>query len=210
MNVKIFVFNPVQENTYLLYDETGEALIIDCGAFEQYEQKQLKDFIAQNNLKLKYLLNTHLHFDHVLGNHFIYETYGIKPMYNETEESMPGLRVQAGGMGFPINYEPVFAEHFLKEGDIVKFGNAELKAILTPGHSPGSLSYYCEKDKCVFTGDALFQRDIGRTDLWGGNEETLLNAIRTKLLTLPDDTVIYPGHGPASTVEDEKRYNPYI
>jgi glyoxylase-like metal-dependent hydrolase (beta-lactamase superfamily II) len=200
----------VQVNTYVLYDETKEAVIIDCGVSNSREEKQLKEFIQSNELKLKHLLNTHLHFDHVLGNHFIYETYGLKPQYHEAESFMPDLKMQAGSFGLILDYEQVKAEHFIQNGELIQFGNTSLKALLTPGHSPGSLSFYCEKNSCVFTGDALFRHDIGRTDLWGGDEDTLINAIRNQLLTLPEDTKIYPGHGPASTVKEEKQQNPYI
>jgi glyoxylase-like metal-dependent hydrolase (beta-lactamase superfamily II) len=210
MQIKIFECNPVCVNTYLLYDETKEAVLIDCGAFTAEEENRIKQYISINGLKLKHLLNTHLHFDHLLGNRFIYETYGLKPKYHQSEETMPGSRKQTVIFGIKVNYEPVNADRFVSEGDEIRFGNTVLKALLTPGHSPGSISYYCQSDRCVFTGDALFRHDIGRTDLWGGNEETLVNAIQTQLLTLPDDTKIYPGHGPASTVEEEKKHNPYI
>jgi glyoxylase-like metal-dependent hydrolase (beta-lactamase superfamily II) len=200
----------VYVNTYLLYDDTREAVLIDCGAFTGEEQKQVQNYIADNGLKLKHLLNTHLHFDHVLGNHFIYETYGLRPQYNEADDQMPTLRMQAAGFGLPVNYEPVYAEHFIHNGEYIRFGNTVLKALLTPGHSPGSLSFYCEKEGCVFTGDALFRYDIGRTDLWGGNEETLIAAIKNQLLTLPENTIVYPGHGPASTIGEEKKGNDYL
>jgi glyoxylase-like metal-dependent hydrolase (beta-lactamase superfamily II) len=210
MQIKLFEFNPVHVNTYLIYDETKEAAIIDCGAFTQEENERVKEYIDFHGLKLKYLLDTHLHFDHILGNHFIYDTYGLKPQYHESEESMPGLRKQTVIFGMPVDYEPVSGEHFINDSDLIRFGNTTLKALLTPGHSPGSISYYCEADNCVFTGDALFRHDIGRTDLWGGNEETLISAIKNKLLTLPENTEIYPGHGPASTVKEEKQHNPYL
>ncbi|GHT02176.1 MBL fold hydrolase [Bacteroidia bacterium] len=210
MQIKLFEFNPVHVNTYLIYDETKEAAIIDCGAFTPEERERVKEYIQFHGLKLKQLLNTHLHFDHILGNHFIYDTYGLKPQYHESEESMPGLRKQTVIFGLPVDYEPVSGDHFINDGDSIRFGNTTLKALLTPGHSPGSISYYCEADNCVFTGDALFRHDIGRTDLWGGNEETLISAIKNKLLTLPEDTEIYPGHGPASTVREEKQHNPYL
>jgi glyoxylase-like metal-dependent hydrolase (beta-lactamase superfamily II) len=197
-------------NTYLLYDETKEAAIIDCGAYTEKEQKSLQEYITVKGLKLKYLLNTHLHFDHVLGNRFIYENYGLKPQYHEKDDRMPSLKIQAGSFGIVIDYEQVSAEHFISDNDDIHFGNTILKAFLTPGHSPGSLSFYCEKDHCVFTGDALFRYDIGRTDLWEGDEDTLINAIRNRLLTLPNDTIIYPGHGITSTVIEEKQHNPYI
>ncbi|MDR0682535.1 MAG: MBL fold metallo-hydrolase [Dysgonamonadaceae bacterium] len=210
MQIKIFELNPVQVNTYLIYDETKEAALIDCGVSSKEEREKIKEYIDLHHLKLKRLLNTHLHFDHILGNRFIYDTYGLKPEYHAAEESMPGLKMQASTFGMFINYEPVTAEHFINEGDFIRFGNTTLKALLTPGHSPGSLSFYCFEGNCVFTGDALFRHDIGRTDLWGGNEAVLIAAIRNKLLTLPDLTVIYPGHGPASNVKEEKQHNPYI
>jgi len=210
MYIKRFEVNPVSENTYLLYDETKEALLIDCGLSSESENAVLQSFIKENELKLKILLNTHLHFDHALGNHFIHKTYGIKPQYHAAEAGMPSLAKQAAYFGIPISYEPVAAEHFLNDGDEIRFGNTVLKVIYTPGHSPGGLSFYCASQACVFTGDTLFRRDIGRTDLWGGKEETLLRSIQTRLMTLPPETVIYPGHGANSTVEIEKAHNPYI
>jgi glyoxylase-like metal-dependent hydrolase (beta-lactamase superfamily II) len=210
MQIKLFEFNPVAVNTYLLYDETQEAVVIDCGAYSKQEQKEIGEYIDRNHLKLKHLLNTHLHFDHQLGNQFIHDTYGLKPEYHQKEETLPNLRKQAIFFGISIPYEPVSAARFLQAGDEIRFGNTVLKALLTPGHSPASLSFYCEQAHCVFTGDALFRAGIGRTDLWGGSEPVLLQAIRTQLLTLPDDTVVYPGHGPASTIQEEKQFNPYI
>ena len=210
MQIKFFEFNPVYVRSYLIYDETKEAAIIDCGAYTDDEQQRLKKYIDSNGLKIKYLLNTHLHFDHILGNQFIYETYGIRPQYHKTEESMPGLRKQTIVFGLPINYEPAGAEHYIQDDDIISFGNIRLKALLTPGHSPGSLSFYSEENQCVFTGDVLFQHGIGRTDLWGGNENTLISSIQNKLLTLPENTAVYPGHGPSTTVKEEKELNPYI
>ncbi|GHT75779.1 MBL fold hydrolase [Bacteroidia bacterium] len=210
MQIKFFEFNPVFVRTYVLFDETKEAAIIDCGAYTDEEQQRLKKFIDTNELKVKYLLNTHLHFDHILGNQFIYKTYGLKPQYHEMEELMPGLRKQTVVFGLPIDYEPVGAEHYIEDGDIISFGNIRLKALLTPGHSPGSLSFYSEENDCVFTGDVLFHHDIGRTDLWGGSEETLISSIQNKLLPLPENTEIYPGHGPSTTVKEEKQHNPKI
>ncbi|MDL2224177.1 MBL fold metallo-hydrolase [Bacteroidales bacterium OttesenSCG-928-M06] len=210
MNIKRFEFNPVRVNTYLIYDETREAVILDCGASTDQEFAYLVEYIRTHQLKLKYLLNTHLHFDHVLGNHYIYEEYGLKPQYNKVEESMPGLRAQSSAFGLGLNYEPISAEHFLQEGDTIHFGNTELKALFTPGHSPGSLSFYCEKEHCVFTGDVLFHRSVGRTDLWGGDTQTLKDSIRKKLFVLPENTVVYPGHGPETSIGEEKKENPFL
>jgi glyoxylase-like metal-dependent hydrolase (beta-lactamase superfamily II) len=210
MQIKIFEFNMVFVNTYLLYDETKEAVIIDCGAFTEKECNRLKEYITSGKLKIKHVLNTHLHFDHVLGNRFIYLNYGLKPQYSEQEDRMPNLKIQAASFGLRIDYEPVRAENFINGDDYIHFGNTTLKALPTPGHSPGSLSFYCEKDHCVFTGDALFRHDIGRTDLWEGDKTTLIHAIRNHLLTLPENTVIFPGHGPTSTVMEEKQHNIYL
>lgn len=211
MQVKSFEFNSVRVNTYLIYDETKEAILIDCGASTKEECIELKEFIDFHQLKLKHLINTHLHFDHILGNHFIYKTYGLKPQYNRLEESMPDLNIQATIFGFPIDYSPIVADHYLNEGDIISLsGNISLKALLTAGHSPGSLSFYCEKNNSIFTGDALFYHDIGRTDLWGGNQDILITSIKNKIFTLPNNTKIFPGHGRLSTVEEEKQHNLYI
>jgi glyoxylase-like metal-dependent hydrolase (beta-lactamase superfamily II) len=210
MQIKQFEFNSICVNTYLLYDETKEALLIDCGASTADECRKLEEYIHHHQIHLSCLLNTHLHFDHVLGNHFIYERYGLKPCYHEAEESMPSLQKQTTAFGINVNYEPTGAARFINDNDQIRFGNTTLQALLTPGHSPASLSFYCQADHCIFTGDALFRYNIGRTDLWGGNEEILISAIKNKILTLPDDTKIYPGHGPASTVKEEKQHNPYI
>jgi len=211
LKIKVFVFNPVQENTYLLYDETKEAVIIDCGAYSDSEKKQLSDFISEKGLTLKHVLNTHLHFDHILGNDYLYETYGLKPEYNPKDEEMPGLKEGLIKFGFTtFKCKFVLAEQYLEDKSIISFGNTRLEAIATPGHSPGSLSFYSKKDACVFTGDTLFKFDIGRTDLWGGNYDELIHSIDTKLYELPGETVIYPGHGETSEICEEIEYNAYV
>ena len=207
LKIKTFVFNPIMENTYLLFDETLEAVIIDCGASDAKEQKQLADFIKEKQLKLMRLLNTHLHFDHVLGNRFIYENYGLKPEYCREEEALSELK-KINALFSPVRYEPVEAGHYIEHEEEILFGNTQLKALLTPGHSPGGLCYYSEKDECVFTGDTLFHRDIGRSDLPGGNHKALIDSIQNYLFTLPDSTVVYPGHAQPTTIEEEKLYNP--
>jgi len=209
LKIKTFIFNPVMENTYLLFDETLEAAIIDCGASNEKEQKQLSDYIRENNLTLKRLLNTHLHFDHVFGNQFIYETFGLKPEYSKEEEAMPELKKLFSAYS-PVKYEPIDAEHYIKHGEEITFGNTRLTALLTPGHSSGGLCFYSEKDACVFTGDTLFQQDIGRSDLPGGNHKKLIESIQNYLFTLPDNTVVYPGHELPTTIEDEKNNNPHF
>jgi len=209
LKIKTFIFNPIMENTYLLYDEMQEAAIIDCGASNEKEQKQIMDFIKEKNLTLKRLLNTHLHYDHVLGNQFIFKTYGIKPEYHRAEEEIFGLN-KLNVVFSPIKYEPIKAEHYIEHEEEIVFGNTQLKALFTPGHSLGGLSFYSEKDECVFTGDTLFYHDIGRTDLLGGNHKKLIHSIREYLFTLPDNTVVYPGHEQPTTIEEEKTSNPHF
>jgi glyoxylase-like metal-dependent hydrolase (beta-lactamase superfamily II) len=209
LKIKTFIFNPVQENTYLLFDETGEAVIIDCGASDTREQQVLAGYIKENNLQLKRLLNTHLHFDHVLGNEFIFETFGLRPEYHKAEEAILGLK-KLNVFFSPIKYEQIAAGRFIGHEEEIAFGNTQLIALLTPGHSLGGLCYYSEKDECVFTGDTLFHHDIGRTDLLGGSHKKLLDSIRKYLFTLPDNTVVYPGHAQPSTIEEEKLYNPHF
>ncbi|MDR3262486.1 MAG: MBL fold metallo-hydrolase [Tannerella sp.] len=211
ITVKIFEFNPIAENTCLLYDETKEAVIIDCGCLSPTEEAVLSGFIAQNELKPKRLLCTHLHFDHVLGNAFIYRTYGILPEAHRNEvELLPSPQEQIRFMNIPFPVDFVEVENYLAENESVSFGQSELTTLLTPGHSPGSLSYYSPKDGFIVVGDALFNGSIGRTDLWGGDYDTLITSIRKKILSLPDGTVVYPGHGTSTTVKREKQYNPFL
>ncbi len=211
MKIKIFEFNPIQENTYVVYDETGEAVIIDCGCLGKEEEKILDDFIAFNHLTVKHLLNTHLHLDHAFGNAFASKKYGLKPEGNKLEETgMPGLKEQARRFGFELVEDAVTLGTYLEDGDTVTFGNHTLYCLFVPGHSPGSICFYSKEGNCVFAGDVLFQGSIGRTDLWGGSFNTLISGIRRKLLTLPESTVVYPGHGPATTIGEEKRNNMYL
>jgi glyoxylase-like metal-dependent hydrolase (beta-lactamase superfamily II) len=211
ITVKIFEFNPVAENTCLLYDETKEAVIIDCGCLSPAEEKRLSGFISENELKIKRLLCTHLHFDHVLGNAFIYRTYGILPEAHRNEtEQMPSLKEQIRCMHLPFSVDCVDVTNFPEEQETISFGRSELTVLLTPGHSPGSLSFYSPKDDFIVVGDALFRGSIGRTDLWGGDYDTLIMAIREKILTLPDETIVYPGHGASTSVKYERQYNPFL
>lgn len=211
MQVKKFEFNSLGENTYLIYDETGEAAIIDCGVLFENEQEKIKNEIRDNHLTLRVLLNTHLHLDHAFGNEFIYDTYGIKPQYDIDEERlMPSLNEQARAFGMPLEFKEIPVEKYLKEGDIITFGNIKLQAISIPGHSPASLCFYDQEHAYLFSGDVLFRQGIGRSDLWGGSHKVLISGIKNKLLTLPEDTVVYPGHGPATTIGYEKNNNPFL
>lgn len=211
ITIKSFEFNYFQENTFLLYDDTREAVLIDCGCCRKEEEKELTDFILENKLTLKHLLCTHLHVDHVFGNGFIYKTYGLKPEANKQDvEKLPSPDEQAKLFGLRQHVENVPVEKYIVGGEIIKFGTSELQVLTVPGHSPGSVAFYNNKNGFAIVGDALFAGSIGRTDLWGGNQEVLVAAIHDKLLSLPDETVIYPGHGPETRVIDEKFNNPYL
>ena len=211
ITIKSFEFNYFQENTFLLYDDTREAVLIDCGCCRKEEEKELTDFILENKLTLKHLLCTHLHVDHVFGNGFIYKTYGLKPEANKQDvEKLPSPDEQAKLFGLRQHVENVPVEKYIVGGEIIKFGTSELQVLTVPGHSPGSVAFYNKKNGFAIVCDALFAGSIGRTDLWGGNQEVLVAAIHDKLLSLPDETVIYPGHGPETRVIDEKFNNPYL
>ena len=211
MTIKRFEFNMFPVNCYVLWDETKEAVIIDAGCFFPSEQQKLKDFITSNGLNVKYVLNTHLHLDHVFGNAFLERELGLRPLANELDEFLlPKISEYCLQFGFKLNEEPPALGGHLSDGDIISFGNTELKAIHTPGHSPGSMVYYNEKDGCAFSGDVLFRGSIGRSDLDGGSHEQLINSIRTRLLVLPDQTIVYPGHGESTQIGYEKMNNPFF
>jgi len=206
-----FTFNPFQENTYILHDETKECIIVDPGCFTQNEKDQLVKFIEDNQLKPVRLINTHCHLDHIFGNRFVAEKYGLILEIHEGEvpvlEAAPMVSSQYG-IPFPEPSPP--AGKFIKEGDIIKFGNTELETLFTPGHSPASISFFCKKDKYVIAGDVLFQGSIGRTDLPGGSFPVLIASIKDKLLPLGDDVKVYSGHMGMTTIGAEKMSNPFL
>ncbi|MDR2234232.1 MAG: MBL fold metallo-hydrolase [Tannerella sp.] len=211
ITVKTFVFNLLAENTYLLYDETKEAVLIDCGCMYASEERMLSDFIAQNGIKLKRLLCTHLHFDHILGNNFIFQTYGISPeAHRKDVKLLPSIKEQIKSMKVHLPIHFIDIHDFIVGNQTITFGKSELLAMLVPGHSPGSLAYYSHKDGIIVVGDTLFKGSIGRTDLWGGNYDMLVAAIRDKIFSLPEETIVYPGHGPFTTVASEKLHNPFL
>ena len=210
LKIKSFVFSPIQENTYLLYNEFNDCMIIDPGCYFPEEKDELKAFITQSGLKPRMLLNTHCHLDHVFGNKFLAETYDLTLQLHEKEKALLDYAPASGLMyDMPFdNYAGKFI--FLKEGDMVKLGEDELKVIEAPGHSPGHICFYCARQNFLICGDVLFNRSIGRTDLPGGNHQTLLKNISEKLFVLPDETVVYSGHGPETTIGEEKKYNPFL
>jgi len=211
MTIKTFTFNPFQENTYLVFDETNEAVVIDAGCLQAGEKQILTRFIEDNKLTLKRVLNTHLHLDHQFGNKFLFDTYGIAPeACIEDEFLLDNVVAQARSYGFPVTEEAQPLGAYIIENQEITFGNSSLKAIHAPGHSPGSMVLYSEKDGVMFAGDVLFQGSIGRTDLPKGDYASLILAITKKLLVLPDSTVVYCGHGPSTTIGYEKKNNPYL
>lgn len=208
--LKSFVNNPYQENTYLLFDESGQCAIIDPGMYTAAEQNQVVNFITAHQLKPQLLLNTHCHIDHVLGNKFVYEQYGLKPQFHEGEMGvLAAIPSYAPQMGFQYELSPL-PEKFLPESGSIALGNCKLELIFAPGHSPAHLCFYAADDKILIGGDVLFRGSIGRTDLPGGNYGQLIKNIREKLFTLPDDCTVYPGHGDATTIGFEKRHNPFF
>jgi glyoxylase-like metal-dependent hydrolase (beta-lactamase superfamily II) len=209
-NIQSFTFSPVQENTYILYNESGACIVIDPGCYFDEEKEELKEFISKSSLTPKMLLNTHCHLDHVFGNKFVAETYGLILHIHEKEK--PVLeRAPTSGLMWNLPFDNYTGDLiYLKEGDTIELGKDKLKILFAPGHSPGSVCFYCEEQSFVIGGDVLFNQSIGRTDLPGGDHQTLLKSIRTQLFVLPDETVVYPGHGEETTIGFEKKYNPFL
>ena len=210
LTIKTFEFSPIQENTYILYNEFNDCIIIDPGCYFDAEKEELIAFITDNKLTPKMLINTHCHLDHVFGNKFISEKYNLTLKIHENEKAVLAFAPTSGLMyNMPFdNYKGEFI--LLSAGDTISLGKDVLKVLLVPGHSPGSLAFYCAEDKFVISGDALFKNSVGRSDLPGGNHEQLIKSIKENLLALPDDTVVYSGHGPVTLVGDEKKNNPYL
>ena len=210
INLKKFTFNPYQENTYVLFDETGACVIIDPGMYEGSEQNELVSFIKEKQLQPQLLLNTHCHIDHVLGNKFVYDNWLLKPQFHLGE--LPILQAVVSyapqmGMHYEVSPSP---ETFLPETGTITFGESTLELIFAPGHSPAHLCFYAREENFLIGGDVLFYRSIGRTDLPGGNHQQLIRSIKENVFQLPDDCEVFPGHGPATTIGFEKTNNPFL
>lgn len=210
LGVKAFTFSPVQENTYVLYNEKSQCCIIDPGCYFPEERQELKDTIEKAGWKPVLLLNTHCHLDHVFGNQFIYDTWGLKLHIHKKEKPVLDFAPQSGIMWqLPFdNYNgPV---EYVEEGSMIQIGDERLETRFTPGHSPGSISFYHEAGGFIIGGDVLFNGSIGRTDLPGGDFDVLVKSIQTEFFTLPDETKVYSGHGPVTAVGFEKMNNPFV
>lgn len=212
MEIKKFQFNPFPVNTYVVWDEISkECAIIDPGCYWKEELEELKQFIALNGLTVKYILLTHLHLDHALAVPAVKQNYGAPFMANKKDAFLlQNAKQQAASYGLKLQDDPIEIDMDIREGDIFKLGNEEIHAIEVPGHSPGSVVFLLPKDKNIIVGDVLFRQSIGRTDLPGGEHQTLLEGIRKKLFTLPNDTIVYSGHGPETTIGYEKDFNPFF
>lgn len=208
--VKTFTFNPFQVNTYLIYNETKECVIIDAACIDKQEEAELETFITVNNLKPVLLLSTHTHVDHIPGNCFVMEKYKIP--YKIHEEGLQFVRSAKGyalGFGFPLE-NVALPTDYIKDKEIISSGGIQLEVLYTPGHANGSVCFYNKPDNYVIVGDVLFNGSIGRSDFPTGNHEMLIKSINERLFTLPDNTKVYSGHGPATTIGFEKRNNPFF
>ena len=211
MKIETMVFNVFGENTFIVWDEaTLEALIIDPGCSLPEEEAELKGFIEGKNLKLKYIINTHCHIDHIFGNAYVKGNFNAEFLAPRGDLFLLDLMIeQASEFGVTLKPSPM-PDSFITESLQIKLGENEIKFISTPGHTPDGYCVYVENEKICFTGDTLFNEGIGRTDLWGGNFSDLMASIKRKLFLLPDDVVIYPGHGETSTIGHEKNNNPFL
>ena len=210
INIDILVFSSFGVNTYILSDETGECVIIDPACNSLKEKKELIDFLEKDELTLVKILNTHTHVDHVFGNRFLSEKYNLIPESHKDGNIFLEIALEMGyRFGMNVDDPPKNVKH-IDEGQVVKFGNSKLEILHTPGHADGSICFYSKEDKFIISGDVLFNGSIGRTDLLTGNLEVLQNSIKAKLFNLPDEYVVFPGHGPETTIGYEKENNPFL
>lgn len=211
ITIKTFIFNHFSQNTYLIYDETKDAILIDPGCFFEQEKKDLQSFIEENKLHLKKVVYTHCHLDHAFGSKFIGDTYPNIEFVAHKDEAffIDDAKNQSKRFGIQMEQPPNLTSH-IDEGEVLSFGQTELKTLHIPGHSPGSICFYNEVEKIVLVGDVLFAGSIGRSDLPGGDHDTLVSGIKAKLMQLPDDMTVYSGHGPTTTIGIEKTSNPFL
>lgn len=211
LKLQRIVFNIFGENTYIIWDDiTKETIIVDPGCAYNDEEEQLSNFIVEHGLNIKYLFNTHCHIDHILGNSFVKESYNPEFLASEDDVFLLDLMLrQAESFGMTMKKSP-YPDFFIKDNISILFSGHEIIPLYTPGHSPGSYCFYFRDSRFCITGDVLFREGIGRTDLWGGDYNKLINSIQTKLFTLPDNILIYPGHGENSTIGYERNNNPFL
>ncbi len=212
MKIKTFTFNPIMENTYLLIDEESKVcIIIDAGNVYGREDLLLTNYIEDSGLTLRRVLNTHLHLDHCFGNGYLAKHFGVKPEASQKDEFLLAtMKRHIAMFGIDADVEPQPLGGYLLDGDVIREGSLELHVLEIPGHSPGGLAFYCPNEGVLFSGDSLFQSSIGRTDLDGGSYADLVTSIGKKLMVLPSETLVYPGHGGTTTIGYEKQYNPYL
>lgn len=213
LKIEKMMVNPCQECTHVVSDETGEAVIIDCGAFYETERRRLLKYLEKENIRPVRLLMTHAHHDHVYGNDLVRDAFNLLPEVHESDkELMETFLPQriAEIYGEKYQFDIPMPSNYLHDGDIIKFGNHSLEVLHTPGHTPGSVVFYCKEEKVAFTGDTIFSMSIGRTDLRGGNEEDMQRSLRYLLETLPNETILYPGHEKKTTIAYEKACNPFL
>lgn len=212
IDVKTFQCNPVQENCFIVSDETKETVVIDCGAFFDAERKAVVNHIRDNGLTLRQVLCTHAHFDHIFGLDTLYEAFGLKPRLHAADDRLyENMELQvAAFLGTSFNRKMPPLGETIKDGEHIKFGHHQIRVLHTPGHSPGSVLFYLQNEKVLFAGDTLFRMSVGRTDLEGGSWTQLMESLHNVVAQLPDDIRVYTGHGPNTTIGDEKRMNPYF
>jgi len=211
MKIEKFTFNAFSENTFIVSDNTKECIIIDPGCYNQHEKNELAKYVTDNNLKPVMLINTHCHIDHIFGNKFAAEKWGLELQINKLELGILENSTDVAKLYGFENYEKSpNAKIFLNEHDEIKFGESKLDILFTPGHSPGHIAFHSAKDKVLISGDVLFKNSIGRTDLPGGHYDTLIKSIKEKILLLEDETIVFCGHGPSTTIGSEKLNNPFL
>tara|TARA_B110000093_G_scaffold173559_1_gene205818 strand:- start:726 stop:1370 length:645 start_codon:yes stop_codon:yes gene_type:complete len=209
--LKSFVFGPFQENTYVVFDDTKQCAIVDPGCYEQYEKENLKVWIEENKLNPVLLLNTHSHLDHTFGNAYVARTWGLIPQVHELDRPVyERFSDMAHAYGLRAAETPPEAEYVLEEGKAIEFGNTNLDVHFLPGHCPGHVAFECTDENWILGGDVLFRGSIGRTDLPGGDMDTLMDSIKNKLLLLDENRVVYSGHGLETTLKEEKASNPFL